>query len=563
LQFQQVYADWPGKNVYVNLDIGLIDIDDLGPWSAKVRGIGAMGKLADLSIENLSLKLIGCPVRAYGCASKEIHGEIHGLFYRYKSVGGFEYIADFLIGPRTPKHIGTKLAKLEPFGTHHGDSGTLWLLDAAPDQDIRPGKKEKAAPPPLPMPLAVQWGGHVFTETDTKMPVRSFALATCLSTICNLLQVDPVRDWNLDQQEYWGAVGHYSIAAYTAAALSDDHPKLKKLMTNNRTIISYEDNDLLNSDFKNQTTADFVPLADVPDNVWKHGRQGFSRPHEGPNHFADMDQKRPSDQVDLLKLCEVPGNISPHVWDNFYQSVNDLLSGAPIAYEHRGLLPFRVRQIFESLVGFVQKKQFDKFVCAAGVLAHYVGDACQPLHISYLHDGDPEDTVQKLVWNRHTHQKEMQPVPRAQGVHEMYETTMVSDNREEILKGLAKTPEVAADELISTGPEAAEATVRLMRDTFAKLPPIDIVTAYLKGQDGFHSRSKSFWNKFGDQTIEVMQDGTHLLAVLWESAWEAGGGESKITKLDALTEDQAAAIYQKKDFLPSCYINEIEAGLNP
>lgn len=147
--------------------------------------------------------------------------------------------------------------------------------------------------------------------------------------------------------------------------------------------------------------------------------------------------------------------------------------------------------------------------------------------------------------------------PRAQGVHEMYETTMVGDNREDILEGLAKTPKVAASELITTGQGAAEATVRLMRDTFAKLAPIDIVTAYLKGKDGFHSRSESFCDKFGDMTIEVMQDGTHLLAVLWESAWAAGGGEGKITKLDALTEDQAKAIYQKRDFLPSCYINEI------
>ena len=29
------------------------------------------------------------------------------------------------------------------------------------------------------------------------------------------------------------------------------------------------------------------------------------------------------------------------------------------------------------------------FLCAAGCLAHYVGDACQPLHISRLHHGQP------------------------------------------------------------------------------------------------------------------------------------------------------------------------------
>jgi hypothetical protein len=55
-----------------------------------------------------------------------------------------------------------------------------------------------------------------------------------------------------------------------------------------------------------------------------------------------------------------------------------------------GLLPFRVWQIYDAMVDFVKNGERDKFVCAAGVLAHYVGDACQPLHISFLHHGDPD-----------------------------------------------------------------------------------------------------------------------------------------------------------------------------
>src|SRR2546423_4723861 len=70
--FEEVYAGWPGKNVYVNLDVGLIEVDNLNCWTAQVYGIGLMGKMADLSINNISLKLIGCPVRAYRCASGQI-----------------------------------------------------------------------------------------------------------------------------------------------------------------------------------------------------------------------------------------------------------------------------------------------------------------------------------------------------------------------------------------------------------------------------------------------------------------------------------------------------------
>ena len=53
-----------------------------------------------------------------------MQGRIEALFYRYKSVGGFEYVSDFLIGPRDGD---------TGFGTHPGDSGTVWVMDNAPD----------------------------------------------------------------------------------------------------------------------------------------------------------------------------------------------------------------------------------------------------------------------------------------------------------------------------------------------------------------------------------------------------------------------------------------------
>ena len=52
------------------------------------------------------------------------------------------------------------------------------------------------------------------------------------------------------------------------------------------------------------------------------------------------------------------------------------------------------------MMEFVEKNKIPEFVCAAGVLTHYVGDACQPLHISYLHDGDPTRGTVKTVTHR-------------------------------------------------------------------------------------------------------------------------------------------------------------------
>src|SRR4029077_14305194 len=190
-----------------------------------------------------------------------------------------------------------------------------------------------------------------------------------------------------------------------------------------------------------------IPMADVPDFFWKHGHQHHSRGSEGPNHFADMDQKRNGDGVDLLKLCEDPNNIDPKVWNDFYSTIEDLLHGGPIAVEHRGLLPFRVWQIFDQMVEFVRNDKIPEFVCAAGVLAHYVGDACQPLHISYLHDGDPLQGHSHTV-HHHDGTTSDVLIAKGAGVHSAYEDGMVNSHRRDILRGLDDTPPVLAGELI-------------------------------------------------------------------------------------------------------------------
>jgi len=74
LPFQKVYPNWAGKDVYVNLDVGLIRIDDLTQWTAQVYGVGTVGPMADLAADNFSLRLIDAPVRAYGCASRHLRG---------------------------------------------------------------------------------------------------------------------------------------------------------------------------------------------------------------------------------------------------------------------------------------------------------------------------------------------------------------------------------------------------------------------------------------------------------------------------------------------------------
>ncbi|MGO7389057.1 hypothetical protein ACCT20_38360, partial [Rhizobium ruizarguesonis] len=76
-------------------------------------------------------------------------------------------------------------------------------------------------------------------------------------------------------------------------------------------------------------------------------------------------------------------------------------------------------------------------------------DACQPLHISYLHDGDPRQPVSRTVHHR-TGVTEEVAEPLGKGVHAAYEDKMVSANRKTIITALNKTAEVKSKELIDT-----------------------------------------------------------------------------------------------------------------
>ena len=532
--FARMYPGFPDADLLVNLDVGMIELDDVERCSAKIAGIGEIGPMADYSAQSLSLSLIGCRVCGSGVGSGLMRGEIQALFYRYKSQGGFEYVADLMIGPRTAP-LEKDITPPTPFETHPGDSGTLWTLE--------PFRPDQNGDMPLPLPLAVQWGQSTLVS-GPEAKVQSFALATLLSRVCSMLEVDPIRDLNKDRPETWGDVGHFSIASRIAATLSDNVPKLAMLMKNNLEIISHKDDKIKSGQFGTMSTAPFVPMADVPDFVWKHGKQGFSRGAEGPNHFADMDQPR-TDKKTLLALSKDKKFFDPDKWNAFYEQLTDADAGGKITWQHRGLLPFRVWQIFDEMAGFAADKKFDEFVCAAGVLAHYVGDACQPLHISFKHDGDPtQKTGGKSL---------------GAGVHDVYESKMVGKIAGDILTGLDATPKVKKTELVKTGREAGLKTLDLMRQTFATLPPDDIIEAF--ANPGADKPVDALVKKCGPKTIQVMQDGVHLLAVLWESAWTLGKGEQGVASTASLMPGGAMSIIAKNTFLTSYSVGKIGAHL--
>lgn len=552
LPFTEIYPEFAGHRTYVNLDVGLIELSDLNEWTSQVFGLGPLGALADLNELNITTRLIDAPVVAIGAASGRLEGRIKALFYRYKSVGGYDYVSDFLIAPRQgDAEGGREFAQTQP-----GDSGAVWHLytnqkknrgdegwceDNDFDGDLRP--------------LALEWGGQVFVE-QSKAGSYAFALATSLTTVCKALDVELVLEHNIGVLPYWGQVGHYSIASFACEALPGG--TLKTFMNDNLQRISFtttslaqkEIDDLLKEIRKND---ELIPLADVPDIIWKKhknkvtgGRdirfldQGRTTGPEHPVHYADIDEVR-EDGESLMSLClQDHDNVSVEFWQQFYDQMGHKGQSA------RGLLPFRVWQFFDAMKEAAEARKADEFLCAAGIVSHYVGDACQPLHGSVLADGYENGS--------------------GKGVHTVYETNMLDRHADKIvpaIEDVINNPPAHNIPKIRSGKDAAVAIIELMSRSAQTIPPKKLVDAYIKAGDAKTAAVRDkLWEKFGGKTAEVMADGARVLARIWEGAWAEGNGDNiPDSDLGPIDPDILRGHYENEKFVESLDLDHIGAVL--
>lgn len=532
--FSEVYPEFVGRRTFLTLDAGLIDVTDATEWTSQVYGLGEIGELADLSERNIGTRLINAEVVAYGAASGLLRGRIVALFFRHHSIGGYDEVTDFLIAPSSGST-----------GSHPGDSGTVWHLLTADS-----GEK--------PRPLALQWGGQGFLGAAGK--TFNFTLAAGLSNVLRLLEVELITQHNTGAQPFWGKTGHYSIATFACGeVVSAD---LKSLLQANLDRISFPEADLKNPEDIDNVTKDakknreFVPLADVPDVIWKNvahkivngepkgvfgGRDtSLNKGPEHPTHFADIDEPKADGQTLRAASMANASNVSVNFWKTFYEDLGHTSA------DEKGLLPFRVWQFFNSMVDGLNANKIEEFVCAAGILAHYVGDACQPLHGSFLHDGLQDGS--------------------GKGVHTAYETTMIDDNAKDVVTKLTNSlTTVARPAVVTSGHEAAVAIVHLMDRTANRIDPTVLTNAYIAAGGGqSHALTTKLFTQFGDATGDVMADGTVTLAMLWESAWQAANAEGRFTatQLGPIERDTLRRLYEKKTFVPSLDLDHIASVLH-
>jgi hypothetical protein len=550
-EFHTVYPSFAGARTYLNMDVGLVAVDDANQWTSSFYGLGEVGDVVDLNEASIGLQLVERPVVAYGAASGLLEGTVKALFYRYKSVGGFDYVADLLIAPSGKR------------STQPGDSGTVWhvgLQDAVPGP-LGPGA---AGPGAQLHPIAVEWGAQTLDLGGSRW---SFALATNLSNVCRLLDVDVVLAHNLGVRPFWGATGHYSIAA-TAVARTGATSKLGRLLHANADAMSLARSALSHGGIDEGALKKkpFVPLADVPDLVWKQtpwtvtGGRDTSRNigPEHPNHFCDIDEPGPGNRTLRSSCVADPAEVEVDVWQAYY-TANGHAEAAS-----RGCLPFRVWQIFDAMVAFVQQDDFVGYLTAAGVLAHYVGDACQPLHGSYLADGYED---QKVEYTTSGGSKAYRWPGK--GVHSAFESVMIDRYAVELFSKLDQQLDAAgagADPTLPrSGHAAAVATVLLMDRTARKIRPRRLIDRYIALGGGTSKATiDGLWSTFGTATAAVMADGVRVLRSIWRGAWEEGGGLSAAVA-DLGTVDMAlvAARYRSTTFLPSLDLDHIQSVLGP
>jgi len=550
-KFSEVYPDWPGERTFVAMDAGLVRVDDVNQWTSQVYGIGEVGPLEDFNTDTITLDIIGTPVRAFCGISGTNEGEIYGLFYRYRSVGGFDYVADLLIGPRTDKYTAAQKdirpSRREPrLNVQPGDSGSFVFID--PPQG--PDDKNKAAEDKggdrmarRLYPLGMLWGGVDIKDQNDSVPC---VLATFLSTICRVLDVDIMNDHNLGYREYWGKTAHYKIGYAFCSILSN--PALKKLVTANRDNIGFPNERLeMGRQFK-VGRGQFVPLADVPDCVWigksMRDKKDGPRINEPTQHFADIDMEGPNGEASILELCRQDPDtyLSAQAWYDFYMLYDGLLYGPEM-----GALPFRVRQIYEDMVSYLTSGDLLRFVSAAGVLAHYVADGSISLHISELNHGFAPKA------RRGTPEFDAYKKTPEYKIHSIYEQTVLEDHTVEMNSMIDKNLKaVKAKPVVDNSFDALKHFFEMMSETYEIVNPMMIIEAddpSLKPKQ----RANLLFQELGSDMARCIALGCRTLAELVESAWKQGGGNALLKggNPPVFDEVEVQDVYNSRDFLPA------------
>jgi hypothetical protein len=157
------------------------------------------------------------------------------------------------------------------------------------------------------------------------------------------------------------------------------------------------------------------------------------------------------------------------------------------------------------------------------------------------------------------------PAFRGEGIHSAYETQTINMAARKGLLFKEIRKNLGADhgmKLAKDGRGAAVATLTCMRDVAKILPPRRLIDAYEKSfSEGSPPHTQALWNAFADETGKVMALGARTLAMIWDAAWKAGGGQTGHGRMDP---GVLRSHYEDVNFVRSVTVDEIEQEIaNP
>jgi hypothetical protein len=267
----------------------------------------------------------------------------------------------------------------------------------------------------------------------------------------------------------------------------------------------------------------------------------------------------------MLEACRQDArNIDPAVWRDYFGGF-----AAEGCGPEEGALPFRVWQLWDIMVAALRDKDVRTFVGAGGVMAHYVGDASQPLHSSYLHHGRLPmlDRPSGKFPVRHASKAYTDfKKTREAKVHGIYEERMLEIDALAALEAIdAALAHAVPDDQIDNGWEAARVTFDLMADAHHRLSPAAIIDADDPSLSETE-RAKRLWAHptVKRETIRSLAESTIALARLWKSAWRKGNGNAIAAKqLRAFKESEIKALYRPAaKFAPALTLDQMAQSGN-
>jgi hypothetical protein len=263
-----------------------------------------------------------------------------------------------------------------------------------------------------------------------------------------------------------------------------------------------------------------------------------------------MDEKGPDGGPSLFDLCKADPvrNLRAKVWQDFYVQFAGLSYGP-----EPGMLPFRVRHIYEAMVDYLKAGKMKEFLASAGILTHYVADACIPLHFSALHHGYAPKALRDSA-----EYKAYRKTPEYK-IHSLFEQRMFEVRAEEMLQMINdKLAGKKAKPTVSDGSQAIVRVFNLMSEIYSLLPPEKIISID-NPKLTQRERAEIQFKAVGDKAAECVAKGCLVLSELVESAWKAGNGDRIFRKTNAHTYSEAELqnLYRSPGFLPARTFDEL------